>query len=250
MILYVIPGSHPSRAAELMLRHKGIDFKRRDLITSMHKPFLRLRGFPDATVPAIRHDGRRVQGTLQISRFLDEVKPEPPLFPEDGQLRGKVEAAERWGNDELQPVPRRAAWWALLRDRSGVKEQLEGYKLGIPTGIAAKTAAPLIWLSSKYNHSTDENVKADLARLPSLLDEVDRLLEDGIIGGSEPNAADFQIATSIRLLLTFEQLAPLIEAHPRVAEHARRILPHVPGRIPGVFPQEWLPAAPSGSAAS
>ena len=51
--LYVIPGSHPSRAAELMLRHKGLDYKRRDLITSLHKPILRARGFPHATVPAV-----------------------------------------------------------------------------------------------------------------------------------------------------------------------------------------------------
>ena len=248
MILYVIPGSHPSRAAELMLRHKGIDFKRRDLITSLHKPILRARGFPRATVPALRgDDGRRVQGSTEISRYLDEVKPEPRLFPADPEQRRRVEDAERWGNDELQPVPRRISWWALLRDRSTVKDFLEGYRLGVPTGLAAKTAAPLIWMSSRYNHSTDDNVRADLANLPALLDEVDRLIDAGTIGGDEPNAADFQIATSLRLMLNFDQLAPLIEAHPRAAALARRILPEIPGRIPAVFPADWVP---SGTPAS
>lgn len=226
-----------------MLRHKGIDFKRRDLITSLHKPILRARGFPRATVPAIRHDGRRVQGTLEISRFLDELKAEPRLFPADAGERRKVEDAERWGNDELQPVPRRISWWALLRDRSSVRDFLEGYKLGVPTGLAATTAAPLIWISSKYNRSTDDNVRADLARLPALLDEVDRLIADGVIGGSRPNAADFQIATSVRLLMNFDQLETLLAAHSRATELARRILPDVPGRIPAVFPPDWVPAA-------
>jgi glutathione S-transferase len=96
-------------------------------------------------------------------------------------------------------------------------------------------------MSSKYNHSTDENVRTDLARLPELLGEVDRLIEDGVLGGAQPNAADFQIGTSVRLLLTFDQLQPLVEQNPRVAEHALRLLPHVPGRIPAVFPPDWVP---------
>ena len=35
--LYVIPGSHPSMAARLMLERKGISYKRRDLIPVMSK---------------------------------------------------------------------------------------------------------------------------------------------------------------------------------------------------------------------
>src|SRR5205085_6424699 len=119
--LYVIPASHPSVAAELMLQRKGIDFKRRDLITSMHIPILKAMGFPGRTVPALKADGRKVQGSRAIARFLDELKPEPPLFPADSAKRDAVEEAERWGDEELQPVPRRIAWVALGRDHSTVK---------------------------------------------------------------------------------------------------------------------------------
>ena len=75
--LYVIPGSHPSVCAELMLKHKGLDFKRVDLVTSMHRPTLKMLGFPGKTVPAMKADERRVQGTREISRLLDELKPGP-----------------------------------------------------------------------------------------------------------------------------------------------------------------------------
>jgi hypothetical protein len=34
--LYVIPGSNPSVAAELMLKRIGIDYRRRDLIHAVH----------------------------------------------------------------------------------------------------------------------------------------------------------------------------------------------------------------------
>ena len=35
------------------------------------------------TVPALRIDGEKVQGSRAIMRRLDELVPEPPLFPSD-----------------------------------------------------------------------------------------------------------------------------------------------------------------------
>src|SRR5688572_27755821 len=121
-----------------MLEHKGVDFKRVDLLTSMHRPTLKLMGFPGKTVPAMKADGRKVQGTRAISRCLDELQPDPPLISSDA-----VEEAERWGDDDLQSVPRRLAWWALLhlsgKDRTeAAKRSLQGYRLGLPVGIAAR----------------------------------------------------------------------------------------------------------------
>jgi glutathione S-transferase len=239
--LYVIPASHPSLAAELMLQRKGLDYKRRDLITAAHKPILRSMGFPHATVPALRSDGRKVQGSRDIARWLDEVKPDPPLYPADPDRRREVEDAERWGDDELQSVPRRMAWFALGRDRSTIRQFLEGYKLGLPTSVAVATAAPIIWAEQKINKATAEAVEADLRRLPELLDHVDQLIAEGVIGGDEPNAADYQIGTSVRLLMAFDQIRPLIEARP-AAGFALRVVPTFPGRFPAVLPAGWVPS--------
>lgn len=238
--LYVIPGSHPSKAAELMLEHKDIEFKRVDLLTAAHRPALRLLGFPDRTVPAMKLDGRRVQGTRDISRALDEIKPEPRLVPSDS-----VAAAERWGEAELQPIPRRLAWWALVhldgRQRTeAARRALTGYRLGLPVGVAARTVLPIAKLAVRYNHSTDAAVRTDLASLPGRLDRVDAFLAEGVIGGDGLNAADFQIGTTVRLLLAYEDLAPYVEGRP-AAEHARRVVPHYDAAFPAVFPEEWLP---------
>jgi len=55
-----------------------------------------------------------------------------------------------------------------------------------------------------------------------------------VIAGPERNAADFQIANSISLLLTMEDVQPMIEGRP--AERlARELVPHQPGHMPRVF---------------
>jgi glutathione S-transferase len=232
--LFGVPASHPSLAAELMLGHKGIAYRRVDLVTAAHRGLLRVLGFPRKTVPAMRIDGAKVQGSVEIGRALDALVPSPPLFPADPERRREVEAAESWGDEVLQPVPRRLIWNALKHDRSTLASYLEGSRTGIPTPIAARTAAPIAAAARRFNHATDDNARRDLAALPGLIDRVDELIERGVIGGAERNAADFQIATSISLLLTMDDVRPMIEGRP--AERlARDVVPRQPGRMPSVY---------------
>ncbi len=60
----------------------------------------------------------------------------------------------------------------------------------------------------RLNRATDAAVRRDLAALPGLAGHVDRLIADGVIGGEQRNVADFQIATSMSLLLTMEDVRP------------------------------------------
>jgi glutathione S-transferase len=236
--LYVIPGSHPSRSAMLMLERKGIPFKRVDLIPVVAKGILRARRFPDTTVPALKLNGVRVQGSTRISRELDRIQPDPPLFPTDPEKRAKIEEAEAWG-DTFQQKPRRLSWWALKRNREPLATYSEGTRLGIPVGVAVKTGGPIVAAAARLNDSTDENVSADLASLRADLDRIDAWIAEGVVGGPEPNAADYQLAPSLRLLMTFDDLRPFIEGRP-CGELANRIDPDFPGRMPPVFPAEWL----------
>jgi glutathione S-transferase len=236
--LYVIPGSHPSRSAMLMLERKGIPYKRVDLLPVVSKGILKAQRFPEVTVPALKLEGERVQGSLEISRKLDQVKPEPSLFPADSEKRAKVEEAEAWG-DEFQQKPRRLSWWAFKRDRAPMGSYSEGARLGIPVGLAVKTGGPIVALAARFNESTDQKVRADLSSLRDDLDRIDAWIAEGVLGGPEPNAADFQIAPSLRLLMSFDDLRPFIEGRP-CGEMANRVVPDFPGRTPAVFPAEWI----------
>ena len=238
--LYVIPGSHPSRTARLMLEHKGVEYKRRDLIPVVSKAALRAVGFPGKTVPALKIDGERVQGSKQIARTLDRIEPEPALFPADPESRAAVEEAETFGDEVLQPVARRILWNALRRDKAPLRSYSAGARLGVPVGLAVKTAAPIVALSARFNEATDENTRADLAALPEMLQRLDDWIAAGVIGNEQPNAADFQLATSLRLMMTLEDLRRPIESH-AAGELANRIDPNYPGQIPaGTLPSAWL----------
>jgi glutathione S-transferase len=239
--LYVIPGSHPSTTARLMLERKGIPYKRVDLMPVISKGVLKAQRFPGVTVPALKLDGTKVQGSKEIARELDRIQPDPPLFPSDPKQREAVEEAETWGDELLQQRARRLSWWALKRHRNAMASYSEGAKLGVPIGLAVKTGGPIVATAARLNKSTDENVRADLATLPDDLGRIDKLIKDGVIGGDEPNAADFQIAPSLRLLMSFDDLRPAIEDRP-AGQLALRVVPEFPGKSPPVFPPDWLEA--------
>lgn len=247
--LYVIPGSHPSMAARLMLEAKGIPYKRTDLMPVISKGALRAVGFPGMTVPALKIDGRRVQGTGEIARELDRLVPEPVLVPTDPQQRSAVEEAESFGDTDLQEPVRAILWWALRKDKAPLRSYSEGAKLGIPIGLALKTAAPIVALSARFNEATDENVRRGLAALPAMLQRIDDWIAAGTIGGEHPNIADFQIAPSLRLAMTLDDLRPAIESRP-AGELALRLVPDYPGRVPPVLPPAWLQPLRSETAAA
>jgi glutathione S-transferase len=237
--LYTIPGSHPGMAAQLMLAHKGISYRRKDLFPVLSKLIVRAAGFPRKTVPAVTIDGEKVQGSREIARELDRLRPDPPLFPADPEKRAAVEEAERFGDEELQHPIRQIIWWSFRRDKSPLTSYSEGAKLGVPIPLAVKTAAPIVALSARFNEATDENVRADLEALGGLLDRVDEMIAAGTLNGEQLNAADFQIAPSLKLAMTMQDLRPLIESRP-AGELVRRVDPKIAGDFPPILPAEWL----------
>jgi glutathione S-transferase len=238
--LYGTLPSPPSQSARLMLERKGIDHKVVWLLPGLWPALLRTRGFRGGTVPAMKIDGRRLQSSREISRALEEAKGDPPLFPADPMRRLEVEEAERWGDEILQDVPRRIVRWiSVHRPEARVMIARE---VGIPLPrFAAWVNAPAArHLANKVD--ADDTVRDAIAQVPEVLDHVDQLIADGVIGGSEPNAADFQIATSVRALLTIEDLRPVTRERP-AAELAIRLLPEFGNDFPpGMLPAEWLRA--------
>jgi glutathione S-transferase len=109
----------------------------------------------------------------------------------------------------------------------------------MPTGLAARTSGPIIARAKKVYGVTDDVVRADLEALPGMLDHVDELVREGVIGGAARNAADYQIATCVRLLLVFDDLREPIERRP-AGSLAHEVVPDFPGRVPPVFPADWL----------
>ena len=233
-----VPGSHPCVSAELMLRYKGIEFTRLDLPNMTHKALLPLLRHRGSTVPVITLDGTRVSGTMRIARALDHFVPEPPLFP--AQDRATVEGAEAWADSVLQDGVRQMSRYSVSQDPEAMASFLTAPVLKIPASTMRTilpAIKPVVLLQMR---TKEETARTCLEALPGQLDRVDALLAEGVIGSKLPNAADFQIAPSVRLMMTFDQLRPHIQARPAGA-HALRLVPDYPGRFREVFPTQWLP---------
>jgi glutathione S-transferase len=238
--LYVVLASHPCWAVKRALELKGIEYKRVELPVTMHIPLQRLR-FSQGTVPGLKVDGEKVIGSRAIMHRLDQLEPKPQLYPADPDARGRVEEADRWGDEVMQPVARRMAWWTLRADPRASISYGEDSNLPLPDFATAGLTPVIARLEWRINDVSDEAVARDLRELPDHLDRVDGWVADGTLGGDPPNAADLQIGSSVALLNTIADVRPLLAGRPAL-ELAQRHFADFPGEVPeGTLPSEWMP---------
>jgi glutathione S-transferase len=236
--LYVIPGSHPCAAVEVALRRKGLPFAPVNLLPMLQVglgPVL----YGGSTVPGMRLDGERLVGSRTIMRRLDELAPDPPLLPADPPARERVLEAERWGDDVFQSVPRRILDAGFLIGPAAMESYVADAKLPLPRAMLRPALPLTAKLMAKRNHAQEGPVREDLAALAGQLDQIDAWIAEGLLGGDEPNAADLQIGSTIRLLQTIADIRPRIESRP--AATLTRYFPAMVGEIPaGTLPAAWL----------
>jgi glutathione S-transferase len=242
--LYVIPGSHPCRTGMLLLEHKGIPYRRVDLVPGVHPLVVRALRFPAkakraqrlsegrrrrlgmadrlGTVPALSFDGERIQTNREIARFLDRVSPEPPLFPADPERRRAVEEAELWGDDAFQMAARRLAIAGGLR--RVLRQDGGDGRLGVLLYKHRRVRLGAMPTLARVFDVDERTERELLDALPAMLDRIDAWIGSGVLNGAQLNAADYMIVTSLALLMYRSDLEPEIRARP-AGSLADRILP-------------------------
>ncbi len=259
--VYVITGSHACRTATLMLEHKGIPYQRVVLPTGLHPLLVRACGFPGhrtpirsvdgathrqlalldrlGTVPALRLGSERVQTNRAIARFLEQLQPEPALFPREPERRQAVEDAERWGDETLQMAARRVG---LAADLDALHMRGADGRLGPLLASSGRMRMLLAGTTGRFFHADAHTLDALLASIPPMLDRVDALIGEGVLCGDELNVADFTIAPSLALLSYHRDLDGQISARPAAAL-LDRLLPE-----PATSPAARAASAPGVSA--
>jgi glutathione S-transferase len=231
----------------LLLEHKGIPYRRVEVPTGLHPFAMRMLGFagtPETardvggpkpaglatadkmgTVPSLRIDGRRVRTNRAIARHLDDIRPDPPLFPAEPAHRRAVEEAEAWGNDVFQMVARRLVLAASMRSPDALFDRANSGRLG-----------PLLWhrewmrrlgarMVARFVFAANADAEKQLqAELPAHLERIDGLIAAGVLNGEQLNAADLMIAPSLALLSYSRAALPEIEKH-RAMDLMDRVLP-------------------------
>jgi glutathione S-transferase len=244
--LYVIPGSHACRSAMLMLEHKRVAYRRADIVTLLHPLVARLHGFDAGgqtrnaggrrtfglrfgdrlgTVPALAAGAHRISTNHGIARFLEEHHPEPPLFPADPEQRAAVEEVEGWANETLQMAARRIPGAAIVRDPAEFSRLAGDGRLGYllyKRELTRRLIVPRILHGVFAAGARTE--REILAELPPMLDRIDAWISDGVLGGPQPNVADFMVAPSLALILYRPDVHPMFEGRPAL-DLVDRLLP-------------------------
>jgi glutathione S-transferase len=243
--LYVIPASHACRTGILLLKQKGIDYKLVTFPSGLHPVLVRLAGFPGSpepfrridgrptrtlsrldrlgTVPSLKLDGHKAQTNLEISRFLEELKPEPPLFPANPQMRRAVEEAERWGDEVFQMEARRILVAAGLRSDGLVNHGDDG-RLGFllwRNRTVRRLGLRLVARAFRATPGAEAKLRSEL---PGMLDRIDTWIGEGVLNCERLNAADLMIAPSLALLSYCRDVRPELERRPLIGL-LDRILP-------------------------
>jgi glutathione S-transferase len=236
--LYGFTGSNSVYTGQLLLEHKELDYKFVRLPPAAHAPTMLLLGFDTLTVPALKVDGVRIQGTRWIARALDELHPDNPLFPADPMMRRAVQHAERWGED-LQNATRRIFYCAARRDRAAFMSVLGTGRGPVRRTMLRMMAPVIIKLATAVHRAIDAQGREDIGLLPERMDQIDAWIAEGLLGGPQLNAADYQIGVNVSALLLFEDLAPFIEGR-AAADLARRVAPDYAGHLGPFVPEEWM----------
>ncbi|HVF76758.1 MAG TPA: glutathione S-transferase N-terminal domain-containing protein [Solirubrobacteraceae bacterium] len=240
--LYVVHSSHPCETVKKALQLKGIPYKTVELMIPAHAPLQRLR-FGERTVPGLKLDGgEKVINSRAILRRLDELVADPRLLPGNAQARAAVLEAELWGELTLQALVRRLAWVTLGRCPGAIPSYQEASQLPrIPRPVVRLVAPAITAVERRLNEASDKSARDDLNALPGHLDRIDGWILDGVLNGAkEPNAADLQIGSSVRLLATIGDVRPLLAGRPCEAL-AMALFPDFPGEVPvGTLPADWL----------
>jgi glutathione S-transferase len=236
LVLHVVPFSHPCLAVSAALDRLGHEYETVELVTGQQGDEVeKVYGEGCRTVPGLLVDEDPVHGTAAIFARLDELHPDAGLYPE--AVAEQIRELEPALAEDIQMSARVLVFGAMhFRPESmgtfaGVAQLDPG---GVDFAIKSMRAA---W---RYLGITAERVHATLQALPAQLDAVDALLEAGAIGGERPTAADFQLGSSLHLLVQIGDVRPLVEERPA----AKLLSLFEPGKgdvSAGAFPPGWVP---------
>jgi maleylacetoacetate isomerase len=141
MKLYSFPTSSASWRVRTALHLKGIPFE--TVTVSLpdkeqrREPYLRIN--PQNRVPALQlDDGRVITQSLAIIDYLEQVHPEPPIYPGDPVVRARAMAVAQIIASEIQPLNNTSVT-DVLRERHGADDAAIAAWMShfIRTGFAA-----------------------------------------------------------------------------------------------------------------
>lgn len=178
---------------------------------------------PAGKLPTLEHDGRVVADSTDILEYLDELRPEPPLYPKGGRERALCRILEDWADESLYFYE---AWLRFTRPHNArrwlpelVKHDPAWFRrlalvLG-PRAIGRMTRAQGV--GRKPTGAVLRDLERHVEALAGALEGREWLVGEAL------SAADLAVHAQVRCIGGSEEGARLLHARPAVAAWMERV---------------------------
>ena len=196
--LWQIDVSHFSEKARWALAWKGVEHRRRSPVPGAHMAVaLWLTRGAHHTFPVLSIDGRRIGDSTAIVAALEELHPDPPLYPAEIGERRRALELEEFFDEELGPQIRQLAWYEFGNDPERFAELMELTapkplaRFGRPTAAYARA-----YTSLRFRAGDAEEAERGRAKVLAALDLLEAELGDGeYLVGERFSVADLTAAS-------------------------------------------------------
>lgn len=148
-----VPYSTNVERVSIALAHKGLEAEWIEVPYDDRVEIERVSG--QTLVPVLEHDGRVISDSTEILRFLEELQPEPPLWPREPARHAEVDIFVDWFNRLWKRPPNLIADGAGDAAKYGprISESLDLFEslldgrdflFGVELGVADVIAYPFL----------------------------------------------------------------------------------------------------------
>lgn len=174
-VLWQYSFSNFNEKARWALDFKGIAHRRRSIAPGAVRGFWLSRG--DGTLPTMDLDGERIVDSTAIIAALEQLRPDPPLYPADPEERRRALELEDFFDEHAGHDMRRVGFWEL---RDNLDFGLRFMTTDQPKVRAAivrtrlRVAFPFVWryMNGRYDF-TEESVERSRGVLAAALDRIE-----------------------------------------------------------------------------
>ena len=179
--LWQIEASLYSEKARWALAWKRVPHGRRAPLPGTHRPIALwlTRGRHDRLPILVLPDGRTIGDSTAIIAALEELHPDPPLYPADPAQRAGALELEEFFDEQCGPHLRRIAWFHALQDPDAVVDILLP-RASAGRRRALRTFAPLAAPLVRMDYGADaDGAATSLAALRAAMDRLEAELDGG-----------------------------------------------------------------------
>jgi glutathione S-transferase len=194
-VLWQLRTSIFSEKGRWAVDYKGIEHRRKDLLPGFHSLTLRLRG-RGRTVPVLDVNGRSIRDTTAIIAALEELAPDPPLYPSDPAERAEALELEEFFDEHCGHEVRRVTLDPILRDAALVRESFLA-DLPRPLRMLAPVVYPVVERQVRGRYGIDDaRVAVAHDKVLAAFERVEsRLWPTGYLVGDRFSVADLTAAS-------------------------------------------------------